>query len=195
MWNDFSPTLLTLSGLPPPCSIKANKRPDKALMECSVCLWVCVCLWVQGYKVCHLILGLYYSLCLATQTPLLHSPLKTFSFSVSLSLSYSITPWTLSHQLIVPIHKRCKYWGEKCCFLDSYLSIHDVVFHFLLIMCALLLWDSKFWTTCYRLHAAWRNPLKTKLFQQWKKMYHVIVTAPVQVQTRGRCYVPSASLC
>lgn len=29
---------------------------------------VCVCAWLQGYKVCHLILGLYYSQCLATQT-------------------------------------------------------------------------------------------------------------------------------
>lgn len=32
-------------------------------------MYVCVCVWVgAGYKVCHLILGLYYSQCLATQT-------------------------------------------------------------------------------------------------------------------------------
>lgn len=40
VWNDFSPTLLTPSGLPPPYSIKANKRPDKALMESSMCVRV-----------------------------------------------------------------------------------------------------------------------------------------------------------
>lgn len=39
---------------------------------------VCVCVWVQGYKVCHLILGLYYSQCLATQTPCAPFTLEDF---------------------------------------------------------------------------------------------------------------------
>lgn len=38
VWNDFSPTLLMRSVFLSPCSIKANKRPDKALMECGVCV-------------------------------------------------------------------------------------------------------------------------------------------------------------
>lgn len=95
VWNDFSPTLLTLNGLPLPCLINANKRPDKALMKCSVCMcvWVCVCDCVIEYKVCHLILGLYYSQYLATQTPpLFHSPLK--SCFPSRLLSYHPVDWT-----------------------------------------------------------------------------------------------------